>query len=115
MSTTQVLQPAGPTYALSVGSTSHAAVTISPTVNTMSNVASFLNTGTTTVAVYVAPVGKTVSAVLPGDGANDSVIVLPPSMQKPVQYVVPQGGFDVTAIGSAAGPSLVYIQPLTAV
>jgi hypothetical protein len=115
MSTTTVLQPSGPTYTLSVGAASHAALTIMPSSNTMSNVASFMNTGTTTVALNVSAVGKTIAATLPGDGASAPVIVLPAAMQRPIQYVVPVGPFDVTAIGSGAGPSLVYIQPLTAV
>jgi hypothetical protein len=110
MPQTNVLRKTGPTTALSVANTSHSAVAIAG-VSDQTNYAAFLNTGTTTVAVQLAQ-SNPPAAVLPADGASADVIVLPPSMTMPMVVAVPANGFSVTAIGSAAGPSLVYITPV---
>lgn len=111
MANTVALRKGGPTAALSVVATSHAAVTVSAASTDSANFAAFLNTGAATVAVNVAPTNAA-AAVLPVDGTPSDVILLPPSMTQPIVYAVPPGSFSVTAIGSAAGPSLVYITPL---
>ena len=111
MANTTCFRNVGPTVALSVSDTSHAAVTVAASSNDQVNFAAFLNVGVTTVAVKVAQ-GTAGAAVLPVDGTNGTCIVLPPLMTAPVAYAVPPCPFSVTAIGSAAGPSLVYITPV---
>lgn len=116
MATTVAIRPAGPTSALSVGAASHAAVTITPTeIN--AGFASFLNTGATVIFVRVASTnaGTVPAAAVIADNGSDTEFVLPASMTAPVVYAVPQPGFTVAMIGSAAGPSLVYVQPVTQV
>ena len=111
MANTTCFRQIGPTVAMSVGATSHAAVTIVSSSNDQCNFAAFLNTGTTTVAVNIAATNAP-AAVMPVDGVSQTVIVLPPSMTTPVAYAVPAAPFSASAIGSAAGPSTVYITPV---
>ena len=113
MSNTTVLRLAGRTTTLSVAATAHAAVTVSAVGGSvLSNYASFLNVGANTVAVEVSPVGVTATAATIGaDGATGS-FVLPPLMTVPIVLAVPANYFQVSAIGSAAGPSLIYVTPL---
>ena len=104
-----VIRNIGPTVAISVTATTSAAVTVSSTSNDQGGFASFLNTGATVVALTLAPGAITAAAsVLPAPGAPQTVIMLPANMVMPVIYATP-AIFSVTAIGSAAGPSLVYI------
>jgi len=114
MSNTTVLRLAGQTTALSVAATAHAAVTVSAVGGSvLSNYASFLNVGANTVAVEISPVGVTATAATIGaDGATGSFI-LPPLMTVPIVLAVPANSFQVSAIGSAAGPSLIYVTPLS--
>jgi len=114
MSNTTVLRLAGRTTTLSVAATAHAAVTVSAVGGSvLSNYASFLNVGANTVAVEISPVGVTATAATIGaDGATGSFI-LPASMTVPIVLAVPANSFQVSAIGSAAGPSLVYVTPLS--
>lgn len=109
----QPLRQNGPTVALSVGSTAHASVAVNAANTTQDGYAAFLNTGSTTVAVTMAPSGATApTPVLPADGTPENVIVLPPSMNQPYILPAPGASFAVAAIGSGAGPSLVYITPM---
>lgn len=114
MSNTIVLRTAGQTTALSVGATAHAAVTISAVGGSvLSNYASFINTGANTVAVEISPVGVTATAAtIASDGSTGS-FVLPASMTQPIVLAVPANSFQVSAIGSASGPALVYVTPLS--
>lgn len=116
MTISLVLRNTGPTVALSVTASATTAVTVSGTSNEAITFASFLNTGTTVVAVTVSSVATAPASVLPVAGTPQTVIMLPASMVMPVIYAVPSSspgtGFSVTAIGSAAGPSLVYITPV---
>ena len=114
MSNTIVMRLAGATTTLSVGATAHSAVTVSAVGgNVLSNYASFLNTGANTVAIEVSPTGVTATtATIGADGATGSFI-LPASMTKPIVLAVPANSFQVSAIGSAAGPALVYVTPLS--
>lgn len=107
-----VIRQIGPTTALSVTATSTAAVTIAPTSNDQGVYASFLNTGANPVAVTIAPATASAS-VLPVAGTPQTVIMLPANMITPLIYAVPSI-FSATAIGTAAGPSLVYITPVAA-
>jgi hypothetical protein len=114
MSLTTVIRLAGQTTALTVAETAHAAVTVSATGGSvLSNYASFLNTGATRVAIEISPVGVTATtASIGADGATGSFI-LPASMVQPIVLAVPANTFQVSAIGSAAGPALVYITPVS--
>ena len=118
MAISLVVRNIGPTVALSVTAASTTAVTVSGTSNEAITFASFLNTGATVIAVTVAPVSAAASVLPAAGGAAQTVIMLPASMTLPVVYAVPSSGpgtgFSVTAIGSAAGPSLVYITPVAA-
>mgnify|MGYP000128342560 CR=1 FL=1 len=108
MSNTTVLRPVGVTTAISVGATSTAAVMIDDNTNDQVNYASFLNSGSTLVAVKVgdANVG---AAVFPVSGSNTGDFVLPANMSAPLVLAVPTTPFYVRMIGSAAGPSIVYV------
>lgn len=102
----------GPTSAISVGAASSAAITIGPaTSNDILSQCSFLNTGATVVALTMAANGVAPASVLPAAGVPQTVIMLPANMILPAVYATPQS-FSVTAIGSAAGPSNVYITPV---
>ena len=95
--------------ALSVTASSTSATLINDNTNDQINYASFLNTGSAVVAIKWgdANVG---AAVLPVSGTNGDFL-LPAGMTSPVVLAVPTTPFYVRAIGSAAGPSLVYITP----
>jgi hypothetical protein len=125
MSFSEALRVVGPVVTLSVGIGAHAQITVKPFDggNDQVNYAAFQNTGATTVAVTVAPATTTTiqTPVFPVDGTNQGksgefVIVLAPAMQLPQVYAVPGSGggagFNVAAIGSAAGPSIIYITPV---
>lgn len=113
MATTFAFKAVGPTSVVSVTASSTTAITVSPSTVEGSGFAAFLNTGTTVVAVNITNASITApAAVLPAAGTPSNVIVLPASMNHPVIVSVPAGGFSMTAIGSAAGPSLVYVTPV---
>ena len=106
----------GPAVALSVANSSHAAVTISDWTNDQCNQCLMWNSGATTVAVFISAANAP-TAVLPVDGTTQGspqvqVIVLPPSMVTPLPVITPQTPFSMTAIGSGAGPSIVYVMPI---
>lgn len=120
----------GPTVALSVGVGQHAAVAVLPTQQAeQAQFALFLNSitaGGVQVCVVVAQLPATGTAatpalVFPVDGTPTvpASFVLPPGMTSPIAISVPQGqgpsgGFSVSAIGQAAGPSIIYITPVVA-
>jgi hypothetical protein len=115
MPNTSVIRFSGPTYLLSVADSSHTAVTIKSVGNDQQNYCSFLNTGAASVGINLAP-QSAAAAVLPTDGGSSSTcsFVLPALMETPMIVAVPMGGapsgqFSVTAIGTAAGPSSVFI------
>jgi hypothetical protein len=114
MSLTTVIRLVGRTTALSVTASAHTAVTVSAVGgNVLSNYAAFLNAGANAVAIEISPVGITaVTATVPVDGTTGSYI-LPPLMTRPIVLAVPANDFQVSAIGSAAGPALVYITPVS--
>jgi hypothetical protein len=110
MANTSVVRTAGVTTAISVTASSTAAVLIDDNTNDQVNYASFLNTGSTQVAVITgdANVG---AAVLPVSGSTTGNFVLPASMTTPLVLAVPTTPFYVRMIGSGAGPSIVYVTP----
>lgn len=106
------IRPVDQSTLLSVANTSHAAVTIGKNTKEACTKVAMLNTGATVLAVRFGAVGATGAAALPTDGAwSDSQIILPALMTKPVVYTTPSMPCDVTAIGSAAGPSSLWITP----
>jgi len=111
MANTSVIRTAGLTTAISVGASSTSAQLIDDNTNDQVNYASFMNIGSTSVAVKVgdANVG---AAVLPVSGSTTGDFVLPPLMTFPMVLAVPTTPFYVRMIGSAAGPSIVYVTPI---
>jgi hypothetical protein len=97
---------------LSVVATSHAAATITINGNETCNYVYVVNTSTTLyVGVNFTPTG--LAATLPGDGTTGN-FVLPPASA--TIMTVPNGvganPLQVTAIASAAGPTVVTVTPI---
>ena len=111
MANTIVLRTAGVTTAVSVGATSTIAIPISANTNDQVNYCAFLNTGSTVVSVNIGDT-NVAAAVLPVSGSTTGNYVLPASMTQPVVLAVPATTFYVRMIGSAAGPSIVYVTPV---
>lgn len=122
MSASIVIRPLGPTAALSVANTQHAAVAITNPGQDITNFAAFTNVGATDICVIILPLTSTGTApvaptlVFPVDGTPTipTSFILPHSMTSPIILAVPNSnnGFAVSAIGSAAGPSIMYITPV---
>lgn len=120
MATSVVTRPVGPTYAISVGATQTTAITVSPNLPEVSNYAEFTNPGATDVCVVLAQFAATPATpalVFPvaGTPTVPNSFMLPHGMTQPRIVAVPSGnggGFSVSAIGSAAGPSIIYITPV---
>jgi hypothetical protein len=111
MSITTVLRLQAKTTALSV-TASASSVTVTSVGNNQVNYAAFLNTGANSVAIEISPTGVTATAAtLPAAGTPGSFL-LPPLMTQPMVLATPANNFQVSAIGSAAGPALVYITPV---
>lgn len=120
MAQTLVTRPVGPTFALSVGSTQHVAVAIPAVQGETSNYAEFTNPGTTDVCVVVVPLTTPPAAptlVFPVDGTPTvpNSFILAHAMAEPRVVAVPSNGFCVSAIGSAAGPSVFFLTQVSAV
>ena len=122
MATTIAFRVAGPTYALSVTASAHAALAVLPKANDQVNYAAFINTGATVVCVVMAQLPATGTAAVPvvvfpvdGTPTIPNSFILPAAMVQPMIVSVPTGqttGFSVGAIGSAAGPSIIYVTPV---
>jgi hypothetical protein len=110
MANTSVIRTAGLTTAISVTASSTAAVLINSNTNDQVNYAAFLNTGSAYVAVNVGD-ANVAAAVLPVSGSTTGNFVLPASMTTPIVLAVPTTPFYVRMIGSASGPSIVYVTP----
>jgi len=109
----QAIRPTGPTVALSVVATSHAAVALNATLNENTNFVALLNPGAVAVAVKISQTG--VAATLPTDGTPGD-FVLPPLMELPLLLpcaIGPQSAGQITAIGATAGPTIIYATPCT--
>ena len=110
MAGTNTFHPGGKTLGLSVAATSHAAVSLGlDKLTDFCAYAACINTGSTTVAIRFSK--DQTAATLPSDGTLGD-FVLPPTMTQPLSIPIPSDAAYVTAIGSAAGPSLVYVTPL---
>jgi hypothetical protein len=112
MAATSVLRVAGNTQAISVTASSSTALLIKAGyTNDQVNFASVLNTGSVPVAVKFGD-SAVVAAVFPVAGSTEGDYVLPALMTRPVILAVPAAPFYVRAIGSAAGPSILYVTPI---
>jgi hypothetical protein len=113
MANTSVIRTGGKTVALSVTASAHAAVQLTATTNDQINYVACLNTGAVNVAVRFSQL-STDAATLPVDGTPGDFL-LPALMEFPIVLACPpinmQNPCYVTAIGAAAGPSLVYFTP----
>lgn len=113
MALTPSSKPIGPSQALSVGAASVGPITLAAfNDGEPVNFAAFLNTGATQVAVQMGQKGTTPAATFPAPGTPSNCFVLPAAMQAPMIVETPRGPFDVTMIGSAAGPSVVIAWPV---
>jgi len=118
MSATIVIRPIGPTYALSVAATQHANVSIVPTGNEQFNYCAFTNIGATDICVaFTAPGATNPTLVFPVDGTPTTInsFLIPHGMTGATVIAIPNygnAGFGLTAIGSAAGPSIMYVTPV---
>lgn len=102
----------GKACVLSVNASSSGPITVGADVNEVCTKAAFLNTGTTVISVQIGQIGKCPAAVIPtGSTPSTANITLPASMTTPVVFDALQAPFDVTAIGSGAGPANVFITP----
>ena len=108
MAVSSVFRTAGRTYALSVTSSSHAAVLIEANTNDQVNYTSFLNTGTSAVAVKWGLTDPG-AAVLPVDGTPGD-FVLPAGMTRPLIVATPASPYYLTAI-SASATGILYVTP----
>ena len=114
--TSNAYRIAGPTYAISVTASQSTALAVFPGgTNDSANYAIFQNTGSTVVCVVVAPLPANQTAVtpglafpVPGTPTVPNSFILPAAPGE-IVVVVPTGGFSVSAIGSGAGPSVVYV------
>ena len=109
--TSSPIRSVGVTTAVSVGATATSAVTINNSSNDQNNFVSLLNTGANAVAVKFSQAGD--APVLPVSGSTTGDFVLPHTMNAPILFAVPTTPCSVRMIGSAAGPSIVYVTPVT--
>ena len=89
-------------------STAHAAVLVDDNTNDQINYTSFLNTGTSAVAVKWGPTDPG-AAVLPTDG-TPADFVLPAGMTSPLIVATPTTPYYLTAI-SASATGILYVTP----
>lgn len=112
MAFTPVYRPSGPTIGLSVTASAHAAVQITTSDGTQPSWALFVNPSTTlTVYVALGPTSGVAAAAAPGDGTAGN-FSLGPTQQIVLAVPYQAGSFWVTAIASAAGPTLLTVTPV---
>jgi hypothetical protein len=101
----------GPTVAVSAGATATSEALVNNNPNIQCNYVSLINVGATSVAVRFGPTGVD-APVLPVSGSTTGNFVLPPLMTDAILFAVPTTPTYVRMIGSAAGPSIVYVTPV---
>ena len=101
----------GPTVAVSAGATATSEALVNNNPNIQCNYVALINTGATSVAVKFGPTGVD-APVLPVSGSTTGNFVLPPLMTDAILFAVPTTPTYVRMIGSAAGPSIVYVTPV---
>lgn len=109
MAGSTVQRNAGPTVALSVTNSAHAAVLIDDNTNDQVNYTSFLNTGAAPIAIKMGPTDPG-APVFPTDGTNGSY-VLPAGMTSPLILACPTTPYYLTAISNSATAGLLYVTP----
>ena len=109
MAGSTVQRNAGPTVALSVTNTAHAAVLIDDNTNDQVNYTSFLNTGAAPIAIKMGPTDPG-APVFPTDGTNGSY-VLPAGMTSPLILASPTTPYYLTAISNSATAGVLYVTP----
>ena len=109
MAGSTVQRNAGPTVALSVTNTAHAAVLIDDNTNDQVNYTSFLNTGAAPIAIKMGPTDPG-APVFPTDGTNGN-FVLPAGMTSPLILASPTTPYYLTAISNSATAGLLYVTP----
>jgi hypothetical protein len=113
MANTSVIRIGGKTVALSVTASAHAAVQLTGFTPDQINYVACINTGAVNVAIKFSQI-STDAATLPVDGTPGDFL-LPALMEFPIVIACPPVNSQlpcyVTAIGAAAGPSLVYVTP----
>ena len=113
MANTSVYRPVGPTYAVAVTTTASSSLSVIPAGNDQNNYCAFLNTGSTPIAISIAPLNPTsitpAAAVLPTAGNSSTSWVLGISMSQPTVLAVPAGGFNLSAVGTA---NTLYVTPV---
>jgi hypothetical protein len=102
---------------LSVGATQHADVTLTPRGNDQFNFVAITNVGATDICVVFSQGGiATPAVVFPVDGTPTvpNSFLIPHGMTGATILAVPTNGNSctVSAIGSAAGPSIMYVTPV---
>lgn len=109
MAGSTVQRNAGPTVALSVNNTAHAAVLIDDNTNDQINYSSFLNTGASPIAIRMGTVNPG-APVFPTDGTNGDY-VLPAGMTTPLILATPTTPYYLTAVSNNATAGLLYVTP----
>jgi len=113
MANTSVYRPIGPTYAVAVTTTASSSLTITPAGNDQTNFCAFLNTGSTPVAISIAPLNPSsvsaIAAVLPTAGNSSASFVLGVNMSQPTVISVPANGFNLSVVGTA---NTIYVTPV---
>jgi len=117
----------GPTTAISVANSLSTAVAVTANPAELFTHVGLLNTGSTVVSVSMYPLSQTGGAqavsptpTFPIAGTSTSTAIsyiLPASMTQPLVVPAPSSsnnGISVQAFGSAAGPSIIYVTPMTA-
>lgn len=120
MSISVLTAPRGPTYAISVADSQSTAIAVAQTQNDTSTAAEFTNPGTTDVCVVLSqwaasPAAPVLVFPVAGTPTVPRSFLLPHGMTQPRIVAVPANGFCVSAIGSGAGPSIIYITPVVLV
>lgn len=113
MSGTVAIKGAAKTYCISVTASSSTAVAIDLTGPTeVSNFVSLLNTGAVPMNVVLSQNGD--PAVLPVAGTPAHGYMLPANMTQWLVVSSPTiSNCQITAIATGAGPSLLYVKPLS--
>ena len=110
MASSQVQRNAGATVRLDVTTTAHAAVLIDDNTNDQINYTSFLNFGTTPIAVKFGQSSSMGAPVFPADGTNGDYVI-PPLMSYPLILATPTTPYYIRAICQGSDSGSLYVTP----
>jgi len=110
MASSQVQRNAGVTVRLDVTSTAHAAVLVDDNTNDQINFTSFLNFGTTPIAVKFGQDSSMGAPTFPADGTNGDYVI-PPNMSYPMILATPTTPYYIRAICSGSDTGTLYVTP----